>query len=372
MNFDKSRNSSKLQEIQKESIEKTNGIVSINIPLDQIDENPENAAIFNMDHIEMLAKGIEQDGFMGAINVFQKDDGRYEISSGHRRYRAMKMLGRTTIPCIVSPMPSDTERSLKLLSSNIRNRELRPLDWARAIKKYKEIIKSDPAFEKKAARKQCAEFFGMAEGNIFRFEALLRLIPELQELANDPEFASSAFAPAAQLDKEEQKELYKKIRVEIGDGSDDKPASISRTRIFQLIEDVKRQRDDGSGNEGTEAELETEPGFLEDEALQQEDTPVEDNSSALEDSSEAFDALETEDLIPTEVSMSEEPASGIRTLDIHENDSTVDRNLGIYTEEIEKMTSGDIHIKDKTTIKKYIKLLQKAINILEKTLDELP
>ena len=369
MNFDKSRNSSKLKEIQKESINKTNGIVSINIPLEDIDENPENAAIFNMDHIEMLAKGIEQDGFMGAINVFQKDDGRYEISSGHRRYRAMKMLGRPTIPCIVSPMPSDKERSLKLLSSNIRNRELRPLDWARAIKKYKEIITSDPSAKKKDMRRQCSEFFGMTESSIFRLEALLKLIPELQDMANDPEFASSAFAPAAQLDEEEQKELYNRIRMEISDSDDDgKPASISRTRIFQLIEDIKRHRANDDGTDDKNAEP-VPMEDMDDDELSGDEGEFEDGGDVSDDD-DGFEPLNQQDLTSD---MDGEPSddSSVRTLSLYDNDTTVDRNLGIYTEEIEKMTSGEIHIKDKAQIKKNIKILQKAINILEKLLDEL-
>ena len=250
LDFSKSRNAGKIKRIQEKSAEQTNGLITLNIPLDQIDENPDNASIFNMDNIDTLAEGIKKDGFMGAINVFQKPDGRYEISSGHRRYRAMKLLGRPTIPCNVSPYPDDVERGLKLISSNIRNRVLRPLDWARAIDYYENIMKIKGEYEGRL-RDRAAEYFKMAPTNIHRYTSLLKLIPELQELANDPEYAYSAFTTAATLSQDEQKELYRSIIRENSelDKKEESLKVLSRARIEQLINNIKHKDDNMAGQQ---------------------------------------------------------------------------------------------------------------------------
>ena len=238
--FSKAKGAGHLKEIQQKSTEQSNGLVAINIPLDQIDENPENAEIFNMDNIDSLADGIQENGFLGAINVLKKPDGRYEISSGHRRYRAMRALGRETIPCIVDPYPDDdVERVLKLISSNIRNRELHPMDWARVISRYIEAIKSRGFTGN--VRNKAAEYFKMAPANINRYLCLLRLIPELQEIANDPDYAFSAFTSASTMDEADQKLLYDQMQEELEaiDKAKGTVKTLSRVRIEQMTSAIK-------------------------------------------------------------------------------------------------------------------------------------
>ena len=187
------------------------------IPLSEIDENPINSEIFNMDKIRQLADCIESEGFVGAISVYKKPDGRYEISSGHRRFQAMKMLNRDTIPCIVYDMPDDIERGLRLLSSNINNREMGPMDWARSIKYYQDIKRKqkkdgDPNAYTGSLRTNVAEFFNLSEGQVSRYEALNKLIPELQEMVNNPIYPWNALARASILDNEGQKQLYNSLQ----------------------------------------------------------------------------------------------------------------------------------------------------------------
>ena len=245
MDFSKAKGTNNmLKSIQAKSAEQSGSLVAINIPLDQIDENPENEQIFNMDGIDTLAEGIKADGFLGAISVLKKPDGRYEISSGHRRYRAMKLLGRKTIPCIVSPYPDDdVERILRLISSNIRNRELTPLDWARTIDRYMKAIKQRG--DKGIIRDLAAEYFKMAPTNIQRYVSLLKLIPELQELANDPEYSYSAFTTAATLDKELQYKLYDQIQdeLEVIGRNKSNVKALTRPRIEQMINALKDKPD---------------------------------------------------------------------------------------------------------------------------------
>ena len=120
----------------------------ISIPLDKIDPNPDNSYIFSMDEEELkfLAAGIEENGYNESqpIGVFEKQDGRYEIYNGERRYRAMKMLGRQSIPAVISKMPTDpTVKARLLLESNNRNRAENSMDLARELNYYiKEVLET--------------------------------------------------------------------------------------------------------------------------------------------------------------------------------------------------------------------------------------
>lgn len=250
MDFSKSTTTTKLKQIQQKSTENSNRIVAIDIPLGEIDKNPDNDTIFNMDAIELLAKSIDEEGFSGAIEVYKKPNGRYEISAGHRRYEAMKMLGRPTIPCIVKEIPSDFIKGKKLLLSNVLNRKLTPLDMAKAIDYYDKLLTQ--AGEKKNFIHQAMDFFGLSYAQIYRFQCLLKIIPELQSMANDPSFPFSAFREAALLTEEGQRELYNQLkyfimkpedREEGEDEIDDKEMKLTRPRIEQMIENIREKEE---------------------------------------------------------------------------------------------------------------------------------
>lgn len=231
-------------------------LVTKDISLDQIDYNPKNTAIFNMGEIERLASRIREEGYNDPILVFQKENGRYEILSGHRRYEAMKFLEEKAIPAnIITEKISESQKDLILLSSNIANRKLAPLDMARAIEFYKGILDRDPNFKgnKKAAT---AEYFGITQSNVQRYSVILKLIPELQEYCKKPNFPYSSLSKAANLSKEEQKELLSKlIRLEadeknISEEEVDKDEILfSRTRVEQIINNMVKGKENAQKRE---------------------------------------------------------------------------------------------------------------------------
>lgn len=244
LDFTTSNNASALKNIQKKSIQAGNKVVAIDIPLDQIDMNEDNDVVFNMDEIDFLAKGIEDEGFTGAINVFKKSDGRYELFSGHRRFLAVKKLKRTTIPCIVEEMPDSFKKVKKMLGANIRSRKLTPLEMARAMELYQREAKAS-GFKGNIGN-LTAEFFNVSYIQVFRYLALIKLIPELQQLANNPSFPYSAFREAASLTVDGQKELYKQIMYALGENAqdeDEKEIKLTRSRIERLIAGIREKEE---------------------------------------------------------------------------------------------------------------------------------
>ena len=111
----------------------------VNLEMSLIDENPKNEKIFNMSKIDDLAKYIKEKGFYQPILVFQKENGRYEIIAGHRKYRAKKLNGDRTIPAVVKQAPkTEGERSYQLIMDNMQSRTLTPIDTARSMKELSE------------------------------------------------------------------------------------------------------------------------------------------------------------------------------------------------------------------------------------------
>ena len=217
------------------------------ISLDLIDPNPMNPKIYSEDDVEHLAAKIKEEGFKHPVKLFDKGDGRYEISSGHRRVRAMKILGKKAIPSIIAPMPKkEYERTRDLLSGNLEQRKTTPLERALEIEEYKKSLDEEKYTGNKRAK--IAEYFNITESNVYRYECILRLIPELQEFCKKPDFPYSSLRAASSLTKKEQQAIYEKlIELEAAnkqvteDEVDVDEIVFSRTRIEQIINNTIRQ-----------------------------------------------------------------------------------------------------------------------------------
>lgn len=245
-----SKMAGRIQDIQKRSVEQ--GVTALNIPLNEIDSNPDNERIFSIENIGALAEEIDKNGFQGAITVFRKEDGRYEISSGHRRFLAMKMLEKETIPCIVMPMPDDEAKKADiLLSSNFETRVLKPMDFAKGIQYYENLHRRKRDFKGQIAS-FVAKSFHISESEYYRYKELNNLVPELQEAVNTGRVSYSAFREKAckDLTEEQQKELAAHIFIKL-EASDD---SLSRKDIVGMAGAILGVVEPESKNEKTFAE----------------------------------------------------------------------------------------------------------------------
>ena len=318
-----------------------NKMILQEIDLKQIDPNPKNAALFDMTRVEHMANIISEEGFTTPIEVFKKDDGRYEITSGHRRYEAMKLLKKKTIPCLITDKyETDTQKDRKLLSSNIATRKISPLEMAYAISFYKDILKKEKY--KGKVREKIADYFGISPSNVYRYECLLKLIPELQEFCKKPQFPYSSLRAAATLTPQEQKELYDElVRLEAAkaeqidqdnqtsndedklDDIDKDEIIFSRTRIEQII--------NGKIKKIKSAEEVKAP--VKDDFMPAPIEDAEDESEDLEDFIIKEPKEETiilddifEDEVPEEDSFLKGFDTCIKTINAYKNNSSTTRN----------------------------------------------
>ncbi len=109
-------------EAKKEKVEELD--ISL---LDPFPEHP--FKVLENEELKKLQDSIKDNGILEPIIVRKKDDGRYEIVSGHRRKLASQLVGLKTMPCIIRNMNND-EATIYMVDSNMHREEILPIEKA--------------------------------------------------------------------------------------------------------------------------------------------------------------------------------------------------------------------------------------------------
>lgn len=188
----------------------------IDIKISDIDDFPnhpfkviENEEMYNM------RDNIKENGVLVPALVRPKENGRYEMVSGHRRKFASQLANNDTIPCIVRNL-SDDEAIIIMVDSNLQREEILPSEKAFAYKMKLEAISHqgkrndltcDQVGDKLNGKKSVvllAEEVGDSKSQIQRFIRLTELIPELLELVDEKQIALSPAVELSFLTDEQQ------------------------------------------------------------------------------------------------------------------------------------------------------------------------
>ena len=207
--------------------EKKEKIEEIDISLiDNFKDHP--FKVLDNDELKSLEESIKNNGLMEAVILRKKDDGRYEMISGHRRLLACKKLGLETIPSRVRNL-TDDEAVIYMVDSNIHREKLLPSEKAYAYKMKYEALKHqgktsqqlDPTLRQVVTKFRSDDMIGEEHGEsgrqVQRYIRLTYLIPELLNMVDNSELKESpsiALTPAVELSylkKEEQKSLAEYI-----------------------------------------------------------------------------------------------------------------------------------------------------------------
>ena len=175
------------------------------INISDISDFPEHPFKVNDDDkMQEMVKSIKEYGVILPVIVRPKEDGTYEMISGHRRKRACELAGVKQIRCIVKDLSND-EATILMVDSNIQREEILPSEKAFAYKMKLEAMKhqgkqlettSDPMEQKLTTREIIANENGESASNIQRYIRLTELIPELLEEVDNKRIA---FRPAVEL-----------------------------------------------------------------------------------------------------------------------------------------------------------------------------
>ena len=104
------------------------------VPLELIDDFPGHPFKVRMDEdMQQLVDSIKERGVLTPITLREKDDGRYELVSGHRRKKACELAGLTTVRADIRNMTRD-EAIIYMVESNFQRSQILPSEKAFSYK----------------------------------------------------------------------------------------------------------------------------------------------------------------------------------------------------------------------------------------------
>ena len=175
------------------------------IPLELIDDFPGHPFQVRMDEdMQQLVDSIKERGVLTPITLREKDDGRYELVSGHRRKKACELAGLPTVRAEIRDMTRD-EAIIFMVESNFQRSQILPSEKAFSYKMRLEAmnrqgkrtdITSGPVGQKLNSRDQLAADAGDSARQIQRYIRLTELIPEILQMVDEGKIA---FRPAVEL-----------------------------------------------------------------------------------------------------------------------------------------------------------------------------
>ncbi len=152
-----------------------------------------------LSELESLADSIATDGLIQPIRVFQDAEDRYRIESGERRWWAHQILlarGDThfeTIAAFIIPQViEDTGVLRRRVAENVFRSDFTAIEMARAMAARKqEIAAAEPGLTRRDIEKKVGKEHGMSDRRVRQFLALLRLVPEVQQVAQQARLGES-------------------------------------------------------------------------------------------------------------------------------------------------------------------------------------
>lgn len=187
-----------------------------NLPLDKLEPFPNHPfKVIDDDKMLETVESIKERGVLVPILVRPKNDGNFEIVSGHRRHHASQLAGLTEIPAIVREMDDDTA-ILLMVDSNLQREELLPSEKAFAYKMKLDAMKRQGQrtdltsaqigrkFDGKESRELLAEQVGESRNQISRFIRLTNLVPDLLDRVDNKTMAFNAAVEMSYLTEPEQ------------------------------------------------------------------------------------------------------------------------------------------------------------------------
>ena len=174
------------------------------IPLSEIDDFPNHPFKVKMDEdMNQIVQSVKERGVITPITLRQKEDGRYEIVSGHRRRKACELAGLERVPAEIKELSRD-EAIILMVESNLQRSIILPSEKAFSYKMRLEAMKrqgqrtdltSGPVVQK-FSRDALGDKAEESGRQISRYIRLTELIPELLDMVDENKIA---FRPAVEL-----------------------------------------------------------------------------------------------------------------------------------------------------------------------------
>ena len=216
------------------------------IPIAEIDEFPDHPFKVLLDEdMEQLVESIKRNGVMTPATVRLKEDGRYELISGHRRKKACEIAGLETLKCEVKELSRD-EAIIVMVESNLQRSTILPSEKAFAYKMRLEAMNRQgqrtdltcsPVGNKLQGRKssdELAEKVGESKNQIFRYIRLTELVPEILQMVDERQIAFRPAVEISYLSDEQQYSLLEAMQY-----NDATPSLAQAIKMKKFMQDGK-------------------------------------------------------------------------------------------------------------------------------------
>ena len=187
------------------------------IPISEIDEFPDHPFKVLMDEdMEQLVDSIKRNGVMTPATVRLKENGRYELISGHRRKKACELAGLDTLKCEVKEFSRD-EAIIVMVESNLQRTTILPSEKAFAYKMRLEAMNRqgertdltyspmDNKLKGTTSAQKISEKSGDSQPQIYRYIRLTELVPEILQMVDERQIA---FRPAVEISYLSEEQQY--------------------------------------------------------------------------------------------------------------------------------------------------------------------
>ena len=216
------------------------------IPLELIDDFPDHPfKVRDDEDMIQLVVSVKERGVITPATVRQKEDGRYELISGHRRKRACELAGFEALRCEVVDLDRDAATVL-MVESNYQRSQILPSEKAFAYKMRLEAMSrqgkrtdltSDPVGPKLSRERSNIELSsetGDSTSQIKRYIRLTSLVPELLDLVDEGKIKMRPAVELSYLDEDNQQAVVDEI-----DLNQATPSHAQTIRMRQFFTDGK-------------------------------------------------------------------------------------------------------------------------------------
>ena len=212
------------------------------IPLTEIDDFPDHPfKVRDDEDMAQLVESVKERGVITPATVRQKEDGRYELISGHRRKRACELAGFETLRCEVVDLNRD-EATILMVESNYQRSQILPSEKAFAYKMRLEAMKRqgqrtdltcDPLGDKLAGTKSVmllADKSDDSKTQIQRYVRLTNLVPELLDYVDEGRIKMRPAVELSYLNEDCQRDVVDEI--DLNDATPSHDQTIRMRKFF--------------------------------------------------------------------------------------------------------------------------------------------
>ena len=210
------------------------------IPLTEIDDFPDHPfKVRDDEDMAQLIESIKERGVITPAPVRQKEDGRYELVSGHRRKRACELAGFETLRSEIVDLNRD-EATILMVESNFQRSEILPSEKAFAYKMRLEAMKRQAGRPRKEnvspvgtnlrTDEQIAQETGDSRNQIHRYVRLTNLVPELLEFVDEGRIKMRPAVELSYLDEDCQRDVVDEI--DLNDATPSHDQTIRMRKLF--------------------------------------------------------------------------------------------------------------------------------------------